>query len=37
MESAGGFSLDEPDEDIITSKPRAIPDRNNSKQNTTRK
>jgi hypothetical protein len=37
MESAGGFSLDEPDEDIITSKPRAIPDRNNSKQNMTRK
>jgi hypothetical protein len=37
MESAGGFSLDDPDEDIITPKPRAIPDRNSSKQNTTRK
>jgi hypothetical protein len=37
MESAGGFSLDKPDEDIITPKPGAIPDRNSSKQNTTRK
>jgi hypothetical protein len=37
MESARGFSLDEPDEDIITPKPRAIPDKNSSKQNTTRK
>jgi hypothetical protein len=37
MESARGFSLDEPDEDIITPKLRAIPDKNSSKQNTTRK
>jgi hypothetical protein len=37
MESAGGFSLDEPDEDIINPKLRAIPDRNSLKQNTTRK
>jgi hypothetical protein len=37
MESAEGFSLDGPDEDIVTPKLRAIPDRNSSKQNTTRK
>jgi hypothetical protein len=37
MEFARGFSSDGPDEDIVTSKLRAIPDRNNSKQNTTRK
>jgi hypothetical protein len=37
MESARGFSLDGPDEDIVTPKLRAIPDRNSSKQNTTRK
>jgi hypothetical protein len=30
MESARGFSLDELDEDIITPKLRAIPDRNSS-------
>jgi hypothetical protein len=37
VESARGFSLDGPDEDIITPKLRVIPDRNSSKQNTTRK
>jgi hypothetical protein len=37
MESARGFSLDEPDKDIITPKPWAIPDRNSSKQNMMRK
>jgi hypothetical protein len=37
MESARGFSSDGPDEDIVTPKLRAIPDRNSSKQNTTRK
>jgi hypothetical protein len=37
IESARGFSSDGPDEDIVTSKPRAIPDRNSSKQNTMRK
>jgi hypothetical protein len=37
MESARGFSLDGPDEDIVTPKPRAIPDRNSSKQNMMRK
>jgi hypothetical protein len=37
MESARGFSSDGPDEDIVTPRPRAIPDRNSSKQNTTRK
>jgi hypothetical protein len=37
MESARGFSSDEPDEDIVTPKPSAIPDENSSKQNTTRK
>jgi hypothetical protein len=37
MESARGFSSDGPDEDIVTPKPRANPDRNCSKQNTTRK
>jgi hypothetical protein len=37
MKSARGFSLDGPDEDIVTPRPRAIPDRNSLKQNTTRK
>jgi hypothetical protein len=37
MEPARGFSSDGPDEDIATSKLRIIPDRNSSKQNTTRK
>jgi hypothetical protein len=37
MESARGFSSDGPDEGIATPKLRKIPDRNNSKQNTTRK
>jgi hypothetical protein len=32
MESARGFSSDGPDEDIVTPKLRAIPDRNSSKQ-----
>jgi hypothetical protein len=32
MVSARGFSSDGPDKDIVTSKLRAIPDRNNSKQ-----
>jgi hypothetical protein len=34
---ARGFSSDGPDEDIVTPKLRAIPDRNSSKQNKTRK
>jgi hypothetical protein len=37
MESIRGFSSDGSDEDIVTPKLRAIPDRNSSKQNTTRK
>jgi hypothetical protein len=37
MESARGFSSDGLDEDIATSKLTIIPDRNSSKQNTTRK
>jgi hypothetical protein len=37
MESARGFSSDGLDEDIATPKLRKIPDRNRSKQNTTRK
>jgi hypothetical protein len=37
MESARGFSSDRPDEGIATPKLRKIPDRNSSKQNTTRK
>jgi hypothetical protein len=37
MESARGFSSDGPDEGIPTPKLRTIPDRNSSKQNTTRK
>jgi hypothetical protein len=37
MDPARGFSSDGPDEDIVTPKLRAIPDRNSSKQNTTRK
>jgi hypothetical protein len=37
MESARGFSSDGPDEDIVTPKLRAIPDKNSSKQNTMRK
>jgi hypothetical protein len=37
MESARGFSSDGPDEDIVTPKLRAIPDRNSSKQNMMRK
>jgi hypothetical protein len=37
MESARGFSLDGPGEGIATPKLRKIPDRNSSKQNTTRK
>jgi hypothetical protein len=37
MESARGFSSDGPDEGIATPKLRKIPDRNNLKQNTTRK
>jgi hypothetical protein len=32
MESAREFSSDGPDEDIVTPKLRAIPDRNSSKQ-----
>jgi hypothetical protein len=32
MISARGFSSDRPDEDIVTPKLRAIPDRNSSKQ-----
>jgi hypothetical protein len=37
MISAREFSSNGPDEDIVTPKLRAIPDRNSSKQNTTRK
>jgi hypothetical protein len=37
IESARGFSSDRPYEDIVTPKPRTIPDRNSLKQNTTRK
>jgi hypothetical protein len=37
MEPARGFSSDGPDEDIVNPKLGAIPDRNSSKQNTTRK
>jgi hypothetical protein len=37
MEPARGFSSDGPDEDIVTPKLRAIPERNSSKQNTMRK
>jgi hypothetical protein len=37
MESTRGFSSDGPDEGIATPKLRKIPDRNSSKQNTTRK
>jgi hypothetical protein len=37
MEPTRGFSSDGPDEDIATSKPRIIPDRNKLKQNTMRK
>jgi hypothetical protein len=37
MESARGFSSNGPNKDIVTPKPRAIPDRNSSRQNTTRK
>jgi hypothetical protein len=37
MESARGFSLDGPNKGIATPKLRKIPDKNSSKQNTTRK
>jgi hypothetical protein len=37
MESARGFSSDRSDEDIVTPKMRTVPDKNSSKQNTTRK
>jgi hypothetical protein len=37
MRSTKEFSSDGPDKDIVTQKLKVIPDRNSSKQNTTRK